>query len=37
MASMKTVKVTAEGPDGWVVTTHSGKHVSIIDQPQSMG
>ena len=37
MASMKTVKVTAEGPDGWVVTTHSGKHVSIVDQPEAMG
>jgi uncharacterized OsmC-like protein len=37
MASMKTVKVTAEGPDGWVVKTHSGKHVSIIDQPEAMG
>jgi uncharacterized OsmC-like protein len=34
---MKTVKVTAEGPDGWVVTTHSGKHVSLIDQPEAMG
>jgi len=37
MASIKTVKVTAEGPDGWVVTTHSGKHVSIVDQPKAMG
>jgi len=37
MSSMKTVKVTAEGPDGWVVTTHSGKHVSIVDQPEAMG
>jgi len=37
MAELKTVKVTAEGPDGWVVTTHSGKHISIIDQPQAMG
>ena len=37
MASMKTVKVTAEGPDGWVVTTHSGKHVSLVDQPEAMG
>ena len=37
MASIKTVKVTAEGPNGWVVTTHSGKHVSIVDQPEAMG
>jgi uncharacterized OsmC-like protein len=37
MAALKTVKVTAEGPDDWVVTTHSGKHISIIDQPQAMG
>lgn len=37
MASMKTVKVTAEGPYGWVVKTHSGKHVSIVDQPETMG
>ena len=37
MASMKTVKVTAEGPDGWVVKTHSGKHISIVDQPEAMG
>ncbi|MCD6576892.1 MAG: OsmC family protein [Anaerolineaceae bacterium] len=37
MASIKTVKVTAEGPNGWVVTAHSGKHVSIVDQPEAMG
>ena len=37
MASLKTVKVTAEGPDRWIVTTHSGKHVSIVDQPEAMG
>ena len=37
MAAIKTVKVTAEGPDGWVVTTHSGKHVSIVDQPEALG
>ena len=37
MPSMKTVKVTANGPDGWVVTTHAGKHVSLIDQPEAMG
>lgn len=37
MASLKTVKVTAEGPYGWVVKTHSGKHVSLVDQPEAMG
>ena len=37
MASMKTVKVTASGPDGWVVRTMSGKHESIVDQPAAMG
>lgn len=37
MASLKTVKVTDEGPDGWVVKTHSGKHVSIVDQPEALG
>ncbi len=37
MASLKTVKVTDEGPDGWVVKTHSGKHVSLVDQPEAMG
>ena len=37
MASLKTVKVTAEGPHGWVVKTHSGKHVSIVDQPEALG
>jgi len=37
MASLKTVKVTAEGPDGWVVKTHSGKHISIVDQPEALG
>ena len=37
MAAIKTVKVTAEGPDGWVVKTYAGRHVSIIDQPEAMG
>ena len=37
MASMKTVKVTASGPDGWVVKTLAGKHESLIDQPIAMG
>lgn len=37
MPTMKTVKVTASGPDGWVVKTKAGKHVSIVDQPEAMG
>jgi len=37
MASIKKVKVTAEGPEGWVVKTHAGKHISIVDQPQALG
>jgi len=37
MPSMKTVKVTATGPEGWVVTTKSGDHISLIDQPEAMG
>ncbi len=37
MAAIKTVKVKATGPDGWVVKTVSGKHVAYIDQPQTMG
>lgn len=37
MASLKTVKVTATGPDGWVVRTMSGKHESIVDQPEELG
>ena len=34
---MKTVKVTASGPEGWVVRTAAGKHEAIIDQPEAMG
>jgi len=37
MAAMKTVKVTATGPDGWVVKTKAGKHEALIDQPEAMG
>ncbi len=37
MASMKTVKVTAKGPEGWIVKILSGKHVSIVDQPEALG
>jgi len=37
MASLKTVKVTATGPEGWVVTTKAGEHTAIIDQPEAMG
>lgn len=37
MASLKTVKVTASGPDGWVIRTKSGKHESIVDQPEVLG
>ena len=37
MAAMKTVKVTATGPDGWVVKTTAGKHDAYIDQPEAMG
>jgi uncharacterized OsmC-like protein len=37
MTAMKTVKVTATGPEGWVVKTTAGKHVAFIDQPEAMG
>lgn len=37
MSTMKTVKVTATGPEGWVVKTTAGKHVAFIDQPEAMG
>jgi len=37
METMKTVKVTATGPEGWVVKTTAGKHISIVDQPESLG
>ena len=37
MTAMKTVKVTASGPEGWVVKTTAGKHVAFIDQPEAMG
>ena len=34
---METVKVTATGPDGWVVKTVARKHEVYIDQPEGMG
>jgi len=37
MPTMKTVKVTATGPEGWVVTTKSGEHTALIDQPEALG
>jgi len=37
MASMKTVKVTARGPDNWLITTQAGKHTALVDQPESLG
>ena len=37
MPTMKTVKVTAAGPDGWVVTTKAGQHTALVDQPEAMG
>lgn len=37
MPTMKTVKVTATGPEGWVVTTKAGEHTALIDQPEAMG
>lgn len=37
MAALKTVKITATGPDGWVVKTTAGKHEAFIDQPEAMG
>lgn len=37
MESIKTVKVSASGPDGWAIKTIAGKHTVLVDQPQSMG
>jgi len=34
---MKTIRVTARGPEGWVVKTNAGQHAVIVDQPESMG
>ena len=33
----KTVKVTAKGPDKWLITTKAGTHVTLVDQPEAMG
>ncbi len=37
MATNKTVKVTATGPEKWLVTTKAGKHTILVDQPEAMG
>ncbi len=37
MATIKTVKVSATGPDNWLVTTRAGKHTALVDQPEAMG
>lgn len=37
MATNKTVKVTATGPDNWLVTTKAGTHIALVDQPEAMG
>ena len=37
MATIKTVKVTATGPDGWLITTKAGVHTALVDQPEAMG
>jgi len=37
MAANKTVKLTASGPDGWVIETQSGRHTIYVDQPESFG
>ncbi len=37
MATNKTVKVTATGPEKWLITTKAGSHVALVDQPEAMG
>jgi uncharacterized OsmC-like protein len=37
MATIKTVKVTATGPDGWLITTKAGAHTALVDQPEALG
>lgn len=37
MATNKTVKVTASGPENWLITTKAGKHTALVDQPPAMG
>ena len=37
MATIKTVKVTATGPDGWLITTKAGAHTAPVDQPEALG
>jgi putative redox protein len=37
MATVKTVKVTAVGPENWLITTKAGIHTALVDQPESLG
>jgi putative redox protein len=37
MAALKTVKVTATGPEKWLITTKAGVHTALVDQPEAMG
>ena len=37
MPTMKTVKVSATGPEKWAVKTQAGDHTLIVDQPESLG
>jgi len=37
MSANEIVKLSASGPDGWVVKAHVGQHTVVIDQPESMG
>ena len=37
MATIKSVKVTATGPDNWLITTKAGIHTALVDQPEAMG
>ncbi len=37
MATVKSVKVTAVGPENWLITTKAGIHTALVDQPESLG
>ena len=37
MAAIKTVTVTATGPENWLITTKAGAHTALVDQPEAMG
>ncbi len=37
METLETVKITAEGPEGWVIKSKARDHTLIIDQPEAMG